>query len=117
MVYAAGPHVPQVHLSRTEPAAMRAQLDADAAGFFTAVHAALPHLRAARGSVVAVTTAGTGRFPVRDGLSTVPKAAVEAVVRGLAAEEGRFRRAGQQRGSGDAYRRHGPAADVLGRSR
>ena len=90
MVYAAGPHVPQVHLSRTEPAAMRAQLDADAAGFFTAVHAALPHLRAARGSVVAVTTAGTGRFPVRDGLSTVPKAAVEAAVRGLAAEEGRF---------------------------
>jgi len=27
---------------------------------------------------------------VRDGLSTVPKAAVEAAVRGLAAEEGRF---------------------------
>ena len=90
LVYAAGPNVPQVHLSRTEPAAMRAQLDADAAGFFTAVHAALPRLRAASGSVVAVTTAGTGRFPVRDGLSIVPKAAVEAAVRGLAAEEGRF---------------------------
>ena len=39
---------------------------------------------------MAVTTAGLGRFPVRDGLSTVPKAAVEAAVRGLAAEEGRF---------------------------
>ena len=90
LVYAAGPHVPQVHLSRVEPSAMRAQLDADAAGFFTAAHAALPHLRDARGSIVAVTSAGTGRFPVRDGLSTVPKAAVEAAVRGLAAEEGRF---------------------------
>ena len=90
MVYAAGPHVPQVHLSRVEPAAMRAQLDADAAGLFSAAHAALPHLRAAGGSIVAVTTAGTGRFPVRDGLSVVPKAAVQAAVRGLAAEEGRF---------------------------
>jgi len=90
LVYAAGPHVPQVHLSRVEPAAMRTQLDADAVGFFTAASAALPHLREARGSIVAVTTTGTGRFPVRDGLSIVPKAAVEAAVRGLAAEEGRF---------------------------
>ena len=90
LVYAAGPHVPQMHLSRVEPAAMRGQLDADAAGFFAAVRAALPHLREARGSIVAVTSAGTGRFPVRDGLSTVPKAAVEAAVRALAAEEGRF---------------------------
>ena len=90
LVHAAGPDVPQVHLSRIDPAAMRDQLDADAAGFFAAVHAALSHLREAKGSIVAVTTAGLGRFPVRDGLSTVPKAAVEAAVRGLAAEEGRF---------------------------
>jgi len=90
LVYAAGPRVPQVHMSRVEPSAMRAQLDADGAGFFAAAHAALPHLREARGSIVAVTTAGSDRFPVRDGLSTVPKAAVEAAVRGLAAEEGRF---------------------------
>ena len=90
MVYAAGPHVPQMHMSRTASAAMRAQLGADAAGFFAAASAALSHLRQSRGSIVAVTTAGLGRFPVRDGLSTVPKAAVEAAVRGLAAEEGRF---------------------------
>ena len=90
LVYAAGPDVPQVHLSRVQPSAMRAQLDVDAAGFFAAACAALPHLRASRGSIVAVTTAGIGRFPARDGLSTVPKAAVEAAVRGLAAEEGRF---------------------------
>ena len=91
LVYAAGPNVPQLHLSRIEPSVVRAQLDADAAGFFSAAHAALPHLRNSKGSIVAVTTAGTGRFPVRDGLSTIPKAAVEAAVRGLwAAEEGRF---------------------------
>jgi NAD(P)-dependent dehydrogenase (short-subunit alcohol dehydrogenase family) len=90
LVHAAGPHVPMVHLSRVEPAAMAAQLRADAAAFFAVVHAALPHLRETQGSVVAVTTAATSRFPRRDGLSSVPKGAVEAVVRALAVEEGRF---------------------------
>ena len=37
-----------------------------------------------------MTTAATTRFAVRDGLSVAPKAAVEALVRGLAVEEGRF---------------------------
>jgi len=90
LVHAAGPHVPMVHLSRVDPAAMAAQLAADASAFFAVIVAALPHLRAANGSVVAVTTAATTRFPVRDGLSSAPKAAVEAMVRGFAAEEGRF---------------------------
>ncbi|WP_243059019.1 SDR family NAD(P)-dependent oxidoreductase [Nocardioides sp. SR21] len=90
LVYAAGPHVPMTHLSNVEPAAMAAQLAADAAGFFAVVQPALPHLRTARGSIVAVTTAATARFPVRDGLSSAPKAAVEAMVRALAAEEGRY---------------------------
>ena len=69
---------------------MAAQLAADAAGFFAVVAPALPHLRASEGSIVAVTTAATTRFPVRDGLSSAPKAAVEAMVRALAAEEGRY---------------------------
>lgn len=90
LVYASGPHVPMRHLSRVEPAAMAAQLQQDAATFFAVAHAALPALRASRGSVVAVTTAATSRFPVRDGLSSAPKAAVEALVRGLAVEEGRY---------------------------
>jgi 3-oxoacyl-[acyl-carrier protein] reductase len=90
VVYAAGPHVPMVHLSRVPPAEMATQLAVDAAGFFAVAHASLPFLRDARGSLTAVTTAATARFPVRDGLSSAPKAAVEAMVRGLAAEEGRF---------------------------
>ncbi|KQW48596.1 dehydrogenase [Nocardioides sp. Root1257] len=90
LVYAAGPHVPMTHLSAVEPSAMAAQLAADAAGFFAVVAPALPHLRASQGSIVAVTTAATSRFPVRDGLSSAPKAAVEAIVRALAAEEGRY---------------------------
>ena len=90
LVYAAGPHVPMRHLSRVPPAEMRAQLDADAAAFFALASAALPALRESGGSIVAVTTAATTRFAVRDGLSVAPKAAVEALVRGLAVEEGRF---------------------------
>jgi len=90
LVHAAGPHVPMTHLSRVAPDDMAAQLAADPAGFFAVAHAALPALREARGSIVAVTTAATTRFPVRDGMSSAPKAAVEAMVRGLAAEEGRF---------------------------
>ncbi len=90
LVYAAGPHVPMRHLSTVPPAELATQLDADAAAFFRIVAPALPALRESGGSVVAVTTAATSRFPVRDGLSSVPKAAVEALVRALAAEEGRF---------------------------
>ncbi len=90
LAHCAGPHVPMTHLSRIAPAAFRRQLTDDAAGFFAIVHPALPHLRAAAGTVVVVTTAATTRYPVRDGLSAAPKGAVEQLVRGLAAEEGRF---------------------------
>ena len=90
LVYAAGPHVPMRHLSTVSGADMDAQLSTDAAGFHRVVQPALPALRRSAGSIVAVTTAATTRFPVRDGLSSAPKAAVEAMVRGLAAEEGRY---------------------------
>lgn len=90
LVHAAGPHIPMVHLSRVEPATYARHLNDEATTFFTVVHACLPALRQASGSVVAVTTAATDRYPVRDGLSAGTKGAVEALVRGFAAEEGRF---------------------------
>ncbi|MCL2542992.1 MAG: SDR family oxidoreductase [Nocardioidaceae bacterium] len=90
VVYAAGPHVPMTHLSRVAPEAMAEQVAIDAAGFFAVASAAVPHLRRTQGSLVAVTTAATTRFPIRDGLSSAPKAAVEAMVRAIAAEEGRY---------------------------
>jgi 3-oxoacyl-[acyl-carrier protein] reductase len=90
LVYASGPHVPMVHLSKVSPDHFDEQLAVDTGGFFSLVQQALPLLRQSKGSLVAVTTAAGRRFPVRDGLSAVPKAAVEALVRGLAAEEGRF---------------------------
>jgi NAD(P)-dependent dehydrogenase (short-subunit alcohol dehydrogenase family) len=90
LVHAAGPHVPMKHLSTVAPAELAGQLAEDAAGFFNVAHPALAHLRASEGAIVAITTAATARYPVRDGLSAGPKGAVEALVRALAAEEGRY---------------------------
>lgn len=90
LVHAAGPHVPMVHLSKVPAEQFRRALDDEVAAFFNVVSAALPLLRESAGSVVAVTTAATSRYPVRDGLSAGPKAAVESLVRALAVEEGRF---------------------------
>ena len=90
VVHAAGPHVPMIHLSRVSPAVFAQQLREDVDAFFNLCHALLPSLRRTRGSLTVVTTAATTRYPVRDGLSAAPKGAVEALARGLAAEEGRF---------------------------
>lgn len=90
VVYAAGPPVPQMYLSQITPDAMRAQLTRDAGAFFTLMRATLPALRDTRGSAVVVSTAATRRHPSRDGLSTGPKGAVEALARAFAAEEGRY---------------------------
>lgn len=90
LVHAAGPHVPQQHLSTVDPLQLRRQVDDDVTGFFGVVQPALPLLREQGGAIVAVTTAATTRYPVRDALSSAPKAAIEALVRALAAEEGRF---------------------------
>ncbi len=90
LVHAAGPHIPQVHLSRVDPSELRAQLEGEPAAFFNVAQPVLGHLREAKGSIVAVTTAATRRYPVRDGLSAGTKASIEALVRALAAEEGRY---------------------------
>ena len=54
--------------SRGSPADFAEQLTQDAVGFFN-LCTPLPLLRESGGSIVAVTTAATARFPVRDGLS------------------------------------------------
>lgn len=90
LVHAAGPHIPQHHLSTIPPATYATQLHDEAAAFFNIVAPAIPALRTTSGSIVAVTTAATSRYPVRDGLSASAKGAIEQLVRGLAAEEGRY---------------------------
>ncbi|HWU64952.1 MAG TPA: SDR family oxidoreductase [Ensifer sp.] len=90
LVYAAGPLVPLIHLSKVEPELMKKHLMQDTFGFFNVVHFALPHLRKSRGSIVAVQTSAFYRYASADGLSVVPKAGVNAIMRATAKEEGRY---------------------------
>ena len=91
MVWAAGPLVEQVHLSRTPADQWKHAIDVEVHGFFAATQAMIPHFRQqGGGSFVHLGSAGHLRWPDRDGLSVVPKAANEALVQGLAREEGRF---------------------------
>jgi NAD(P)-dependent dehydrogenase (short-subunit alcohol dehydrogenase family) len=89
VVHAAGSAIPQPFISQVEPAQWRAVVEADVNGVFDVVHASLPHLRERGGSYVFISSAGLERFPPGDVLSVAPKAAVEALLRGLAREEGR----------------------------
>ncbi len=90
MVHAAGPHIPQQHLSTITPEQFKTALLEEVAAFFNVAQASLEPLRASRGSLVAITTAATKRYPVRDALSSGTKGAVDQLVLAIAAEEGRF---------------------------
>ena len=90
LVWAVGPPIPLVRAAEVELTDWRSTIDDELTGFFTVVRAALPHLRTSRGSIVALSSAGVVRHPPLDVLSTVPKAGVEALVRAIAREEGRF---------------------------
>ena len=89
VAHAAGTHIDQPYISQTTPEQWRNTMDWDVNGFFHVVHAALPHLRTSRGSIVFVSSSGLRRFPPGDVLSVAPKGAIEALMRGLAREEGR----------------------------
>lgn len=90
LVTAAAPIASQQFTSRIAPERFQQQLRDDTGGFFNVAAAALPALREAAGSIVAICTVANRRYVLRDVLSSAPKAAVEAVVRAIAAEEGRF---------------------------
>jgi NAD(P)-dependent dehydrogenase (short-subunit alcohol dehydrogenase family) len=90
VVHAVGSDIRMRLIAELPVAEWREAMHGDADGFFHLVRAALPRLKATRGALVAITSAGLARYPARDILSVAPKAAIEAVVRGVAREEGRF---------------------------
>ena len=69
---------------------MRETVGTDVFGCHHVLHAALPHLRKSRGAIVAMATPAVRRATSRDVLSAAPKAAIVALVKHLAVEEGRF---------------------------
>ena len=91
VIFASGPRVPQMYLGATPAVEFDAAMDADVRGFFNLAQVALPVLRAnGGGSIVALSTMAVSRSPPKDGLSAIPKAAVEMMCRVIAREEGRF---------------------------
>lgn len=90
VISAHGPFIHMQHISRMAPALFRETMEADTFAVFNLVHAVLPRLRESQGALVAIATPAIQRYANKDLLSVAPKAAVEAIVRGVASEEGRF---------------------------
>jgi NAD(P)-dependent dehydrogenase (short-subunit alcohol dehydrogenase family) len=90
LVYASGPSFPLKFIGEVEPETWARVMRTDVEGFFNLIWASLPHLkRQGGGAIVAVITGAVDRPPPKDILSAAPKAAIQALIRGLAKEEGR----------------------------
>jgi len=90
IVYAAGPDLTMPYVSEVDVEELRAIVDADVGGFFSIVQSGLQQLREHHGALVVISSSGVRRHPPGDVLSVAPKAAVEAIVRAVAKEEGRY---------------------------
>jgi NAD(P)-dependent dehydrogenase (short-subunit alcohol dehydrogenase family) len=90
VVYAAGPYFPLRYTAQIPPAAFAEQLRNDTQGCFNLIHAALPRLQQTGGAILAVSSPAVRRYFVRDLLSAAPKAAIEQIIRAVAAEYGKF---------------------------
>lgn len=89
VIWGAGPLVAQCPLAEWDDALFRNAMEVEAFGFYNAARAVIPHMREqGGGSFVHLGSAGHDWFPKLDGLSVVPKAANEALIKGIAKEEG-----------------------------
>jgi len=89
VVYAAAMLTEQVDIADISDAQWTEAVEQDLGGFFNVLKATLPHLRAAGGgSYVNLGSAGDVYWPPKDALSVAPKGAIEALIRGIAKEEG-----------------------------
>ncbi len=89
IVYGAAPLAAQLLISELTAETWNRAIDQETGGFFRVVQASLPRFRAwGGGSYVHLGSAGDLAFPPRDGLSVIPKAANEALIKGIAKEEG-----------------------------
>jgi len=90
IVVGAGTLATQLLLSEITREQWQTIINQDLDGFFNVVRATLPRLKAwGGGSYVHLGSAGHLSWPERDGMSVVPKAAIEALITGIAREEGR----------------------------
>lgn len=89
VVLANGTDIQQPLIRHLPPSVWREVVDADVHGFFHVLHHTLPHLKAGGGgSYVHLSSAGLERWAKGDALSIAPKACIDALLRGVAREEG-----------------------------
>lgn len=89
MVWGAGPVVPQFNIASWTDEQFRNSIEIEAFGFHHAIRALIPHMREqGGGSFVHLGSAGNDWWPHLDGLSVAPKAVNEALIKGIAKEEG-----------------------------
>ena len=86
VVNAAGFNIPQKYISEIDSKLWRDVIESDINGF-NLVQYSLPELRASKGSIVFISSAGLFRFPPGDALSVAPKATIEHLIKGIAKEE------------------------------
>lgn len=91
VLWGAGPVVPQVLIAEWTDEMVRDSIEIEVFGFYNAVRTIIPHMREkGGGSFVHLGSAGDDWWPKLDGLSVGPKAANEALIRGIAKEEGEY---------------------------
>ncbi len=89
VIWGAGPLVPQIPLADWTEDQFRQAMEVEAFGFCNAARAFIPHMREkGGGSFVHLGSAGHDWWPRMDGLSVAPKAVNEALIKGIAKEEG-----------------------------
>lgn len=89
VIWGAGPVVAQVNIADWTDEQFRASMEIEAFGFYNAAKTAIPHFREnGGGSFVHLGSGGHDWWPHLDGLSVAPKACNEALVKGIAKEEG-----------------------------
>jgi len=90
VVYAGGASFTPKFFSKTDESVWQSWFQYDAMGAINLATLALPYLRAARGAFTALSTYQGNMIEIRGGPSAVSKAAVDAMVRVVAKEEGRY---------------------------
>lgn len=91
LVFAAAGVAHQLLINEFTDDLWQEHMNAEVTGFYRLVRNVLPHFKQqGGGSIVHIGSGGHIIWPARDGLSVIPKAANEALVRGIASEEGQF---------------------------
>lgn len=91
VVFSAGCAIHQPYISQIGEELWREVFETETLGFTRVLSAVLPLFREQKGgNIVAVTSMANTRVIVGDSISAVPKAAIEALCRGISKEEGRF---------------------------